>query len=131
MIAWVSLPLRIGLGSIFIAHGLQKVFGLFGGHDIKAFAEMLTGLGFSPPLFWANVAGYTELIGGICILLGIGTTIASAMIFVYMCIATYKVHLAKGFFMSNGGYEYNLLIMVVCIALMMVGGGNLSFTKKL
>ncbi len=40
--------LRFGLGVVFITHGLQKAFGLFGGAGVPGFAESLSGLGFIP-----------------------------------------------------------------------------------
>jgi len=45
---WASLPLRLGLGIIFIGHGAQKAFGIFGGPGIQGFAKMLASLKFSP-----------------------------------------------------------------------------------
>ena len=47
---WASLPLRIGLGIVFVAHGLQKTFGLFGGPGIDGFMAMLSGFGIVPDL---------------------------------------------------------------------------------
>jgi putative oxidoreductase len=131
MMDWALLVLRIGLGAIFLGHGLQKVFALFGGPGIKGFAGMLSGLGFTPALFWAYVAGYTELIGGLFLILGILTRISSLFIFILMVVATLKVHLVKGFFLSTGGFEYTFLIACVCLALMMLGGGKFSIFKKL
>lgn len=125
---WAALPLRLGLGVIFAAHGLQKAFGALG---IEGFTKMLTSLGFVPALFWAYVAAYTELIGGLCLLLGLGTRIASSLIFILITVATIKVHLAKGFFLSAGGFEYNLLILCACVSLIILGPGKLSVTKKL
>ncbi|MFH1359633.1 MAG: DoxX family protein [Candidatus Omnitrophota bacterium] len=56
--------LRIGLGTIFLAHGLQKVFGVFGGPGIEGFTGMMKNLGFSFPVFWAWTAALGELLGG-------------------------------------------------------------------
>ena len=130
MIAWASLPLRIALGFIFMAHGLQKGIGAFGGPGIKGFSGMLASLGFSPVLFWAYVVILTEFFGGLFLILGLFTRISSAFIFILIIVATLKVHLTKGFFVSSGGYEYNLLILCACIALMILGGGKGSITKN-
>ena len=124
------LVLRICLGAIFVGHGMQKVFGAFGGPGISGFSQMLSGLGFAPAVFWAYLAAYTELIGGLLIVFGICTRFAALFIFILIIVATLKVHLLKGFFMANGGFEYNLLIIGVCIALAVLGGGKFSITNK-
>ena len=71
MSSWASLVLRLSLGIMFTAHGLQKAFGLFEGSGIEGFTSMLSGLGFTPAAFWAYLAAYLELIGGIFLILGI------------------------------------------------------------
>jgi putative oxidoreductase len=128
---WASLPLRFGLGVIFLAHGLQKAFGAFGGPGMEGFTKFLSSLGFTPPPLWAYIAAYTELIGGLCLLLGLGTRIASGLLCVLITVATIKVHLAKGLFLSAGGFEYNLLILCGCVSLIILGPGTLSLTRKL
>lgn len=127
---WIAVPLRLAIGIIFIAHGLQKAFGLFGGPGINGFTHFLTSLGFAPAALWAYLATSIELVGGVFVLLGIYTRVASAFIGLLIIIATVKVHLAKGFFLSNGGFEYNLLILCACVSLALSGPGKLSITKK-
>jgi putative oxidoreductase len=127
---WFTLPLRLGLGIVFIAHGLQKVFGMFGGSGVENFATMLGNLGFAPALFWAYLAAYTELLGGICVLLGLCTRLSSISIATLIAVAAFKVHVAKGFFLSAGGFEYTFLIFCAAVALVISGGGPLSITKK-
>jgi putative oxidoreductase len=128
---WASVPLRLGLGVVFLGHGLQKVFGLFGGPGIDGFAKMLSGLGFAPAVSWAYLAALVELLGGLFLILGICVRISSALIFIVMAVATVKVHLAKGLFLSSGGFEYNLVIISVCLALLLSGPDKLCITKKL
>lgn len=130
MTEWASLPLRIALGFIFMAHGSQKAFAAFGGPGIKGFSGMLSTLGFAPAVFWAYLAVCVELFGGLFLILGIFPRISAALIFILISVATFKVHLGKGFFISGGGYEYNLLILAACLALMIMGAGNLSISKK-
>ena len=64
MFDWGILVLRLGVGIMFLAHGLQMAFGLYGGPGVKGFSGMLSGLGFVPAIFWAIVAAYTVLLGG-------------------------------------------------------------------
>jgi putative oxidoreductase len=59
MLDWGILVLRLGAGIMFVAHGLQMVYGFFGGPGINGFSKMLSGLGFAPAIFWSYVASYT------------------------------------------------------------------------
>jgi putative oxidoreductase len=130
MMELASLILRLGLGVMFMAHGLQKTFGLFGGPGMDGFSKMLAGLGFSPATFWAYLAAYVELLGGLALITGLSTRISSLLLLILIVVATAKVHLAKGFFLSNGGFEYNLIIACVCLALMIMGTGKYGINKK-
>ena len=131
MIDWGILILRLGIGIMFTAHGLQKAFGLFGGPGIKGFSQMLSGLGFAPAIYWAYLAAYTELLGGVFLIIGLYTRSSAAMLLVLIVIAAIKVHLAKGFFLSNGGFEYPFVIAAACLSLILLGPGQFSiFTLK-
>jgi len=121
--------LRFSMGILFIAHGSQKVFGAFGGGGINAFAQTLSGLGFAPAIFWAYVGGYTELLGGLFLLAGFLTRISSVLLFILIVIATLKVHLVKGFFLSNGGFEYNFVILCVLSTILIAGPGKFSLMR--
>jgi len=131
MVDWAILLLRVSLAIVFVAHGLQAAFGMFQGPGINGFSSMLSGLGFKPVLLWAYIAAYTQLIGGILLGLGIFTRFAAASIFIFMTVATLKVHLAKGFFIQAGGFEYNFVIGCICIALIILGPGRFSIINKL
>ena len=129
--AWASIPLRFSLGVIFIAHGLQKAYGMFAGSGIKNFSDMLSSLGFTPPLLWAYLAAYLELIGGFCLLIGLGTRIFSGLLFMLIAIAAVTVHLRNGFFLINNGVEYTFVIAAMCLSLAILGTGKLGLNKKL
>ncbi|MDD5156319.1 MAG: DoxX family protein [Candidatus Omnitrophica bacterium] len=124
------LVLRLALGIIFLAHGGQAAFGLFGGPQIGGFSQMLAGLGFRPPMLWAYIGAYTELIGGACLIFGLLTRVAALFLLVFIVVAALKVHLAKGFFLQNGGFEYNFLIACVCLVLVITGPGKFSLMNK-
>ncbi|MFH1640897.1 MAG: DoxX family protein [Candidatus Omnitrophota bacterium] len=130
MMHLASLILRLGLGVMFMAHGAQKALGLFGGPRIEGFSKMLSGLGFSPAVFWAYVAAYVELLGGLSLIIGFGTRISSALLLILITVATLKVHLAKGFFLSGGGFEYNLIIACALLALIIQGSGKIGLSGK-
>lgn len=129
--AWASIPLRFGLGIMFAAHGLQKAYGIFAGPGIKNFSDMLASMGFMPSLLWAYLAAYLELIGGLCLLAGLGTRIFSGLLFILIVIAAATVHLKNGFFLMNGGIEYTFIIAAMCLSLAILGTGKFGLNKKL
>lgn len=129
MLDWAILVLRLGIGIMFAAHGLRVGFGLFGGPGIKGFAEVLSGLGFAPVIFWSYVAGYTELLGGLFLIIGLQTRLSAALLLIFIVIAAIKVHIAKGFFIINGGFEYTFVIAAACLALILFGSGKFSIFR--
>lgn len=124
------LILRIAVGIIFVAHGLQKVFGLFGGPGITGFSELMKSLGFMPPVLWAYIAGIGELGGGVFLILGILPRLSAAVIMVIMFVAVVFVHSKGGYFAMNGGFEYPLFILMVAVSIMLSGGGKLSLFNR-
>ena len=72
MPTWATLPLRIGLGLVFIAHGAQKVFGLWGGPGSRH-SPRGRPRSASPRRGSARLGGFAELIGGTLVLLGLLT----------------------------------------------------------
>jgi putative oxidoreductase len=124
------LVLRLALGIMFLAHGLQMAFGLFGGPGVKGFSQMLSGLGFAPAMFWSYIASYTVLFGGLLVIIGVQTRLAAALLLIFILTAAIKVHLDKGFFLSNGGFEYTFIIAAICLALILLGPGKFSIFNK-
>jgi len=130
MVDLASLVLRVGLGIMFFAHGLQLALGKLGGPGAQGFSKMLSGLGFSPAIFWSYLAGYSTLIGGIFLILGFFTRVSALALIIFMAVAVWKVHLSKGFFITNGGYEYNFVAIVALIAILILGTGKFGITRK-
>lgn len=127
------LCLRAAIGVIFIAHGSQKLFGLFGGAGLQATGQFFAQLGFQPGAFWALVAGATEFFGGLAVLLGAGTQVAALLLSGLMLVAMVKVHLPNGFFLNfaltpgvGHGIEYNVALLGGCLALLFGGPGKFS-----
>jgi putative oxidoreductase len=126
MLDWGILILRLGVGIMFMAHGLQMALGLFGGPGVKGFSGMLSSLGFSPAIFWSYVASYSVLIGGLFLIIGVQTRMAAAVLLIFILTAGIKVHLSKGFFLANGGIEYTFVIAAACLSLILLGSGKFS-----
>ncbi len=116
---WAPLVLRIALGIIFFTHGLQKFKG-----GIPQIADFLGSLGFEPKVFWAWVLTLSELIGGGLVFIGLFTQFAALILAVVMIVAIFKVKLKQGLI---NGYELDLALLAGAIALMLLGGGVLSF----
>ena len=125
------LPLlRAGLGIILLAHGCQKLFGMFGGMGLNANAALFERLGYHPGMFWGTLVGCTETIGGSLLVLGLFTRPAALSIGIFMIFSIHFTS-AKGFFWSNGGMEYSILILLVALVFMIRGGGEYSLDKAM
>ena len=120
------LILRVIVGLTLTAHGTQKLFGWFGGPGVDATGQSFTMLGFPPGRCHALMAGLAETGGGVLLALGLLTPVAAALILSVMIVAVVTVHLKKGFFASNGGYEYNLVLGIAALALVFTGPGSIS-----
>jgi len=125
------LFLRVVVGGLFIGHGTQKAFGWFGGPGIAGMAGWLESMGIKPGRLHATAAATLETLGGVSLLLGLDTWIGAAMIVVVMLVAIKTVHLAKGIWNSNGGYEYNLTLIAAALVLAAVGPGAYSVSALL
>ncbi|GMU19487.1 MAG: hypothetical protein AMXMBFR12_06790 [Candidatus Babeliales bacterium] len=108
--------IRIATGVIFILHGAQKVLGLFGGPGLEGFVQWSATLGI--PSWLAYIAAFSEFIGGILLVLGIGASWGALLTAAVMVGAIWFVHLDKGFFSQNGGYEYPLVLLINSIAIL-------------
>jgi putative oxidoreductase len=121
------LLLRATVGLTLAAHATQKLFGWFGGYGLDAtggFFEKM--LGFYPGRRHALMAGVTELVGGLLLALGLLTPLAAAMVGSIMIVAALAVHAKNGFFITNGGFEYNLVFGVAGAIFAFTGPGRLS-----
>ena len=117
------LAARLLLGAIFFAHGSQKLFGWFGGYGLKGTGGFMESLGLRPGVFFAFVAGLGEFVAGLMTLLGWLNPIGSGLIVAVMIVAILTVHISKGFWNTNGGYEFNLANIAGALALAATGPG--------
>ena len=131
------MMIRIPLGAIFLAHGSQKLLGLFGGHGLTATFKVFEEKMAIPPVF-TFLAIIAEFGGGIGVLLGFLTRLSGLGIAAVMAVAIWKVHLVNGFFMNwfltpgkGHGIEYNLALLGMGLALVCKGGGPWSVDRFL
>lgn len=115
-----ALLLRVALGLLFFVHGLDKFQG---GIDNTAGWFQSIGL----PGFAAYLVAFIELVGGIALILGLGTRIVSGLFVLVMLGAIIKVKFAAGFL---GGFELDLALMVMALYLVLNGSTMLSVDSK-
>src|SRR5260370_30073983 len=120
----VPLVLRFGLATIFIFHGSHKVNAE---NDWGAtWADKMP----DPPNKPAQLeVAWGELIGGIALAAGFLTRLAALGIGFIMAGAIYTTTGKFGFDAFQHGYEYNFLIIVICISLILMGGGTLALDR--
>lgn len=129
---WFTVPVRLALAAVFIAHGSQKVLGTFNGPGFKAFIGGNTPFGFMRPTWlWLSAAALSELLGGLLIGLGFLTRVGAFFIACVMLTAIVGVHLPGGFFASNRGFEFPMSLLAMALALLFAGGGQASVDRAL
>jgi putative oxidoreductase len=125
------LLLRLVVGGLFVGHGTQKLFGWFGGQGLDATAQGFEQLGLRPGRRNAIAAGGAETGGGALLAVGLATPLAASVLIATMLTAIHRVHAKNGPWLTNGGYEYNLVLITVALALAEVGPGGLSLDAAL
>jgi putative oxidoreductase len=127
-----KLALRGVVGPLFVGHGTQKLFGWFGGHGLEGTAGFFeSGLGLRPGKRHATAAGLAEALGGALVTLGAATPVAASMIIGAMTTAIRKVHASKGPWVTEGGFEYNAVLIAAMVALAEAGPGTPSVDTAL
>lgn len=115
-----------------IAHGSQKVLGLWGGPGFKQFIAGNTPFSFMKPTWlWLGAAALSEFVGGILVGLGFLTRVGAFFVGCVMVTAIAGVHWPNGLFSANRGYEYPMALLGIVLALLISGGGQLSVDKAL
>jgi putative oxidoreductase len=120
------LIVRVAVGWNLFVHGYNKL--MVGPTD--AFLKAFTDLGFTPPatFFWGSFL--IEMLGGICIILGLFTRFfAAAAAIEMLCI--FIAYWGNGFGWMKRGYEYVLLWGLISFAIALRGGGPYSLDRKL
>ena len=131
---WALLPVRLMVGFGFAAHGVAKL-----GRGPQRFAVILHALGIPAPHLAAWATTLLELVGGLCLMIGLAVVPLTLPLAGVMLTALFGVHLRYGFssirleaLTSEGarfgpiGYELNLLYLAGLLALGLGGGGPAS-----
>jgi putative oxidoreductase len=119
---WTHALLRIGAGLLYMQHGLQKLFGMFGGMDgAGATVTLVSQMG---------LAGVLETFGGLLLVLGLLTRPVAFLLAIEMLVAFLQVHLPKGGVPLQNGGELPLLYMLVFLFLVAHGAGPASLDAR-
>lgn len=120
---WSLALLRIVLGVIFLYHGYLKLF-VAGG--FTGTVNFFTSLGIPVPVYSALLVSVVEFAGGIFLVLGVLTKWSSVLLLVDMIVALLLVHLKNGFLVSQGGYEFVLVLIAGLVVVLASGAGKLA-----
>ncbi len=122
---WGFVFLRLGVGIVFLVHGIQKLMG------IAMVSGFFGQVGIPAAGFFAWVVALVEAVGGLALILGFAARYAGLLLSIVMLVAIVKVHLANGFFAPNG-YEYPLTLLAASLTFLFAGSGKkLSLEQKL
>lgn len=123
------LLLRVVLGLTIAAHGAQKLFGWFGGHGLEGTGKAFAGMGYPAGKTMAAVAGLTEALGGLGLVLGLLTPLAGAAVLGAM-INAISVTAGGGWFAPEG-VEFAVLLGAGAAALALTGPGRYAADRVL
>ena len=121
--------LRLCVGAVFLAHGAQKLFGIWDGTGLAGTAALITSFGLTPAYPLAMLAGVAEFAGGILLILGGLTRWVALVLMVEVGVAVWKANYLNGLFLTSHGIpgvEYRLVLMGALLCLTLTGPGALS-----
>src|SRR2546422_3230468 len=131
MLALGLLILRVVIGLTVAAHGAQKLFGWWEGPGMKGWTGAMNHMRIRPATPWAWMSALAELGGGLGLAIGPLTPLPSLAIAGSMLVAIALVHWPHGFFVTKGGYEFNLAILAGVAAVALTGAGAYSLDTAL
>lgn len=125
------LVLRVALGVVFITHGLQKVFGWWGGPGLEGFKDTLTEAGYQHADLLTYVAAGAQIASGVLLVLGLFTPVAAAVALAFLVnglMATFTAQRADGGLFMVGPYAEHLLMLAAAAAtIILAGPGRYGF----
>ena len=120
--------LRVVIGYNLLMHGWVKVSSQAGAAGVAGY---MSRQGLEPGIAFAYAAMFLETVGAVCLIIGLFTRFFAAALAIEMAIALVVAHLAKGFSVGQGGYEYVLLIGIVLLFIAIRGGGPYSADRMI
>lgn len=129
------LVLRAGLGVVLGAHGLQKLFGWWGGSGVSGFRNSLTDVGYQHADILAYVSAGGELVAGVLLVLGLFTPLAAAGALAFLInglLATISVrpHTRNFSFFLPEGHEYQITLIAMAAAVILCGPGRYGLDAR-
>ena len=120
---WALLLLRLVYGWVFLTHGWPKL------KSLKTTAQNFEMMGFKPGSFWGPIVAVAETLGGLAVVLGLGTQYAGLVLAFDMLVAAlWKVKNGQKLI---GGFELDLSLMTIGLILATLGGGSYSLDSYL
>ena len=133
MAGWGLTVLRVAVGLVFIAHGAQTLFGVFGGAGLASTAARYEHLSLPSAYPLAVLSGVVQFAGGLMLFLGAWARAAAIALAIGTAAAVWIAHLAHGFFINwaltpgvGHGYELHFVLIGSCACLALSGAGELS-----
>jgi putative oxidoreductase len=116
------LALRLAVGVVLAYHGWLKI------PDVSGFAGFVDSLGVPAPELMAYVVTYLEFLGGIALILGLGTRYVAALFVIEMAFTIMLVKVDVGLIAPEGGpgAELDILILAIALSLVLTGAGRWS-----
>ena len=108
--------IRASIGVIFLVHSLKKFD--------PSWQEWLIGIGI-PPEMQLPIA-LAEFIGGVFLIVGLLTRITGIVFSVILLGAIFHIRWEKGFFVSQGGWEFDLIMLAAALSIIVIGAGKIS-----
>ena len=125
------LLLRVALGVVFIAHGLQKAFGWWGGEGLDGFKAALIEAGYQHAELLTYVAAGAQIAAGVLLVLGLFTPVAAAGALAFLVNSVLVTFSAQredgGLFVLGSDAEYLLVLTALAAAIILVGPGRYDF----
>jgi putative oxidoreductase len=118
------LVLRVVFGVVLAGHGVRKLFGWFGGSGLTGFSETLHRAGLRPAGLWAWISALAETFGGLILVLGLLTPVATGLLIANMFMAIVEAHWRNGFWNANRGIEFPLALIGGLLAIGLAGPGD-------
>jgi putative oxidoreductase len=122
--------LRVMMGLVFMPHGAQKLFQVWGGRTIDQYVESFSRMGsWSASPSWVYYIGCLEFFGGIAMAAGFLTRFFALQFFAFMMIATFIANWPRGYFWTQGRLECPLVWGALCFFILVHGAGKWSVDR--